>query len=192
MSNKVTLIPLCAQYSDWVLACRNQARVRENSINERVITLDEHMKFLAELKKDDNQRYFVVHVGDKPVGVLSFTGLDTCHPTWGCYLSQDSLIPGLFAVLISVSADIAFEKFKLPILYSDVIAHNRQPQQMNTWLGIPLIGKRQILRQDGTLVEVLEYQLESHAWLDIKKTMMDKLPSSVRILANSYSIECWV
>jgi len=187
--NCLMLVPFSKDQAELTLSWRNEERVRENSINDQPITLEAHLAFIEQLQQDISREYFVIKQGGKGVGVLSFTGVGSEDIYWGCYLAQGTLIPGLFAALLFIAADRAFEHLNAERLCSEVLAHNKQPQQMNTWLGIPVTGQHEIVRNGGVQVSVLEYTLGREQWREMKEGMLKKLPSSARYLAQTYIIE---
>ncbi|WP_151702620.1 GNAT family N-acetyltransferase [Nitrincola alkalilacustris] len=187
--NCLTLVPFSKDQAELTLSWRNQQRVRENSINDQQIALEAHLAFIEQLQQDSSREYFVIKLGCKGTGVISFTGVGSADVSWGCYFAQDTLIPGLFAALLFIAADHAFTHIDAERLCSEVLAHNKQPQQMNAWLGIPVTGQHEIVRSGGVQVSVLEYTLGREQWREMREGMLKKLPSSARHLAQTYTIE---
>lgn len=107
-----------------VLGWRNSDRVRLCMLNQSVIPLADHMRWLSSLPGDERNIYFLVYDDEEPIGVLDFTSIDRAkrEAFWGFYLTRGSR-PG-FGVIGSLALNWYFESLDFAVLHSRVIPSN--------------------------------------------------------------------
>jgi len=134
--NEVVLIPFSRSNAEMVLAWRNSPRIRENSIDNAIISADSHAAFLDSLAEDNSRHYFVVEVNGQPQAVLSFVGIGRERVLWGCYIGSEKVQPGMFPMLACIGISYAFRFGTTQYLDSEVAAHNSAPLKFNKFLGL--------------------------------------------------------
>jgi len=186
--NTLTLEPFSPQNTDMVLSWRNSARVRCNSIDDSIITKESHNLFLNTLSQHTSKRYFVMHMGTQPVGVLSFSGIGQDQVTWGCYIGSEKISPGTFPLMVCIAIKFAFQFESTASLHSEVAAHNHAPLKLNQYLGVDSTGEITKKTTSGKVVQFMQFCVSKD---DVKK-VLDKaekiLTSSLRTQLNSFKV----
>jgi len=89
---------------ELVLSWRNTERVRIMMSNMDVISLEDHLAYVARLPQLNDRRYYLAYVGERPVGVVDLTDMtvdgSTCNP--GLYTGEGS--PMGTGLLLEVTA----------------------------------------------------------------------------------------
>lgn len=182
----IRIEPFSAANADLVLKWRNAPHVRANSLDSRVITQSDHKEFLERISLNDEQNFFLVYFGDQPQAVLNINRIDVTEGNWGCYLGEGNIRPGLFPMLILIAGHLAFNRYQLGVLRSDVLSENEAPQKMNQFLGIECTGIRQQTRSNRELITVFEYVLLRENWHSVKKRASKLLTRDQRALVASF------
>ena len=95
---------LSREEHELVLSWRNTERVREMMSSMDVISMDDHLAFVARLPQLRDRRYYLAYVGDRPVGVVDLTYMTedgtTCNP--GLFTGEGS--PMGTGLLLEVTA----------------------------------------------------------------------------------------
>jgi UDP-4-amino-4,6-dideoxy-N-acetyl-beta-L-altrosamine N-acetyltransferase len=75
-----------------ILTWRNDDRVRCLMVNDVEISLDEHLRFVEQLRRNSTAAYFGVFVDSQLSGVINITKIDTNTETgeWGYYGAPDN------------------------------------------------------------------------------------------------------
>lgn len=154
----IELEPFSPSNADRVLAWRNAPQVRANSLDSSIIDRDTHLAFLSRQGDVAQNGPFIIHLSGHPVGVISLN-INGTRGYWGCYLVPgDAPKPGVFVLMVLVACHLAFARFGLETLDSDVLAHNAAPLKMNDFLGIRRVGHRRVERA-GKPLDVQEFRL---------------------------------
>lgn len=157
--NKAVLVPFSHSNSETVLAWRNSSRVRDNSIDDAVITNEAHAAFLDRLAVDTSRRYFVVEINGVPQAVLSFIGIGTEKVIWGCYIGSEKVQPGMFPMLACIGIRYAFNFKSTRYLNSEVAEHNTAPLKFNAFLGLNDVGAIEKTTSSGRKVCFHQFSL---------------------------------
>lgn len=183
------LVPFSEDNADLVLAWRNTSRVRENMIDDSVISMEEHLRFLETLAKDACRQYFVVYLDQDPVATLYFADLGQQEVTWGCYIGTEQMVPGLFVVLFLVGAELAFARPQTKALCSEVAAYNSAPQALNRFIGLGAGEERVRTTRSGRTVEFVPYRLERSGWASVQARALKVTPGSMKQAYNDWKAE---
>jgi hypothetical protein len=158
-------------------------------LNDKIISKSEHEKFLANLEEDTSQLYFMVVIDNTPIGAIYFSGVGKRNVTWGCYIGEGNVIPGLFLVFIYIAGKEVFYHYGARELCSEVNSLNLPPQRANKFLGI---GPASILQEKtglGKKKSFLSYRVLSDEWDDLAFKIKSILPSSAKNIIKNYRIE---
>lgn len=180
------LEPFSPGNTDLVLELRNHPMVRAGSLDDREITRDGHAAFLKALAEDPARRYALVFFGETLVAAMNVTFADD-HAHWGCYLADpERPKPGVFPALVGIAGRIAFSDPGCTTLCSDVLASNPAPQKLNRFLGIAQSGTRELVRPDGSAVEVIEYATARTDWPGVEARIRALLTSTQRAALEAF------
>lgn len=131
-----------AQQTDvaTILEWRNQRANREVSINQHVISAEEHEAWWERTKDDPQRRVLIFEADGKPVGVVNFFDLETeAEPktgSWGFFLDNETTVADGTALLLwtrimSEAIAFAFDELGLETLNGEVLAENAAVRMMN-------------------------------------------------------------
>lgn len=103
---------------------RNSRRVRMRMIDQSIIQIDDHIRWMSGLRERDDCVYYLVYDDADPIGVLDFTSIDStkCEAYWGFYLTRGNR-PG-FGVIGCLALDRYFEVLGFSTLLSQVLRSN--------------------------------------------------------------------
>ena len=80
---------------EMILYWRNSTDVRKYMLNDKIIKLEDHIKWFKKISKNKSFDVLVTEYKKKPVGIVSISELDlssrTC--TWGQYIGADISSP---------------------------------------------------------------------------------------------------
>jgi UDP-4-amino-4,6-dideoxy-N-acetyl-beta-L-altrosamine N-acetyltransferase len=109
-----------------VLRWRNHDAIRQWMYRPELISLDEHLNFIASLRQREDKQYFLVRAQDDYLGVIDFVNIDfqqgTCD--FGLYANPEIKIPHIGRQLIFVAIAYAFNALKLHTLHLEVFSNN--------------------------------------------------------------------
>lgn len=153
--------------TDLVLSWRNLQEVRNNFLDDHIISKEEHLSFLELLKNNEKKHYFILKINEMPISVMYVELIDNRNSIyWGCYIgNREAIVPGLFPIMIAICSKFAFQKYKCEKIKSDVLSHNLAPQHMNKFLGIKKINERML--ESNKLC--FEYEISKKDWEAIEK-----------------------
>lgn len=120
------LRPLDEGDRDRVLAWRNQDRIRANMYTDHVIDREEHDRWFDRSLTDGAATYRIFEHRDRPLGFVSFTGIDRTHgrSTWAFYLGEADAPRGSGAAMEVLALDEAFGPLAIRKLCCEVFAFN--------------------------------------------------------------------
>lgn len=182
------LIQFDESNANLILNWRNSERVRSNMLDDSIITIEGHNKFLEFLKNDETKSYFVVELDERPVGTIYFTGIGSDSITWGCYIGVDRIVPGLFILLIIIAIKFSFGHIETQTLHSEVAAHNANPIKVNQFLGIPVTGKVNKKTKSDNEIEFHQYVVDRKSVDYIVEKALKLLTSPMKKLVNDLNI----
>lgn len=117
----IELQAFSAENADLVLSWRNAAHVRANSLEETIIEKDAHLEFVERLASKLKVDFFVVLMDGTPTAVLNVDAASE-SALWGCYIAPGNAPkPGLFPLLIMIAGHLAFDRYGVSQLRSNVL-----------------------------------------------------------------------
>lgn len=126
-----------------VLSIRNSEHVRNNMKTKNVITIDNHLKWIENLKEDTNNKYYVVLFDEKIVGAIYITDIDflSKNCTWGLYFKRgvNPFIPSYstFEIINKI-----FFELNLEILNLEVNKKNLAAYKFDLSFGFKVYGEK--------------------------------------------------
>ena len=125
----INFINLTKEQHNIVLSMRNDPSILKWMYSEHIIKLDEHLKFIKNLKNDKSNHYWLVRdsLGNY-IGVISINKLHTENKNayLGIYANPSLKTKGLGNILIDCLKYIAFSVFKLHTLKLEVFESNEK------------------------------------------------------------------
>lgn len=80
---------LTHEESITILTLRNEENIRKNMIDNQIIELSSHIKFINSLKDNSNKNYFAIICNEEVLGSLSFVK-DDKNISWGVFFKNDT------------------------------------------------------------------------------------------------------
>ncbi|MBT5491830.1 UDP-4-amino-4,6-dideoxy-N-acetyl-beta-L-altrosamine N-acetyltransferase, partial [bacterium] len=109
-----------------VLEWRNNENIRKWMYDSTLISQDTHLKFIENLKYDENNKYFLVQENKINIGVIYFNKIDykqkECY--FGLYANPFINIAGVGSILEEVCIKYIFDILKLDKLKLEVLEEN--------------------------------------------------------------------
>ena len=137
------------------LRLRNQQSIREQSINETVISEEEHWAWISSLCNDSSRKIWVMQAFGKVLGVSSISDINLKDriATGGLYIDTELQDSGLGVALAHHLLQNGFDAYGLERLEGEVISTNASALQFNKSLGLRVEGIRRscLVRQDRRL-----------------------------------------
>ena len=162
---------------------RNHADVRKFMFTDHLISVNEHLQWVARLKRDPNQVVFVLLdvLTKNPLGVCSLNRLDLGNGRcdWGFYLAPSEQGHGIGAAVQFRMLEFAFETMNLEKLDGTVIEGNDPVLRFHRRFGFEDEGfrKSELLR-DGKRVGIYLLGMTKIAWEQRKPTLMALLENT--------------
>ncbi|GGU24007.1 GNAT family N-acetyltransferase [Nocardioides albus] len=129
-----------------MLAWRNQEANRSVSINQHLITADEHTAWWSRVVQDPTRRVLMFEYAGRPLGVVTFFDHDpgARSASWGFYLDHDGTTADGTALMawtkiMREAVTYAFapepDGLDVDVLEGEVLPHNESVRAMNRRLG---------------------------------------------------------
>lgn len=117
---------------------RNQTANREVSINQHVITPEEHRAWWERVQLDPTRRVLVFEHDARPLGIVTFFDIDARASSahWGFFLDNETTTADGTAMMawmavMAEAIDYAFDDLGVDMLCGEVLAHNEAVRLMN-------------------------------------------------------------
>jgi UDP-4-amino-4,6-dideoxy-N-acetyl-beta-L-altrosamine N-acetyltransferase len=135
--------PLRAEDAQRLLRWRNSERIRANMYTDHKISPAEHNAWLARALSDDRASYLIFEYRRRPVGFVSFTGIDHLQGrcSWGFYLGETDVPRGMGSVMQCFALDHAFSVLGIRKLCSEVFAFNAESVSLHQKFGFSQEGR---------------------------------------------------
>ena len=141
-----------------VLEWRNSERIRQGMYTNRIITLDEHIKWFHSCRERKDIENFVCYLDDAAVGVVNVTDIDYKNLicSWSIYRGVISCPAGTGYYIGKCALNYIFDELKMRKVYVEVLADNKISEKFHKKLGFKIEGifKEQIIR-NGIYMDVL-------------------------------------
>lgn len=152
---------------DLVLSWRNHPEVRAVSLNQHVISDDEHAAWWEKTMADHTRRVLIYERDGIPAGVVSFFDHDADKATaaWGYYVDLAGLEERGQTLLAWIEIQreavaYAFDQMGLEVLRGEVLAANQAVRQLNRRQRFEEVASRTV-DIDGVPTEVLDIELRA-------------------------------
>ena len=144
---------------------RNQDANREVSINQHVITPDEHRAWWERTKQDPTKQVLVFEQAGRPIGVVNFFDIDVDdrRASWGFFLdSETATAEGLsltaWMQVMKEATAYAFDELGVDVLAGEVLGHNEAVRSMNRRFRF-VEGEPETREADGRTITVIPITL---------------------------------
>ena len=165
---------------DW----RNSEHIRAVSLDSAPMQRDGHAAWFDATLATRHDQVLVVEWRARPVGVVQLEAFqpDQGLSSWGCYLGETDVPPGLGAALPLLGLGYGFGAHGLRRMHAQVLGHNDRMRAIHRRIGIVEEGvqRRHLLRPDGTEVDVHLYGVLRDEWPPLLERGLALFPTSLR------------
>ena len=116
-----------------LLEIRNNDMIRENSLSQNIITMQEHITWLKSIQNDNTKSYFAIFHEEILVGGINIFNKND-NLKWGIFFNNESnlLVKSIVPIYF---LEQLFVNLSTPILYSEVLNKNHNALSFNKSLG---------------------------------------------------------
>jgi RimJ/RimL family protein N-acetyltransferase len=165
---------------DW----RGSGHIRAVSLDDRPLQRDGHSDWFDDTVANRHDEVLVVEWREQPVGVVQLEAFEPEQglSSWGCYLGETDVPPGLGAALPLMGLGYGFEAHGLRRMHAQVLGHNARMRGIHRRIGIVEEGvlRRHLVRPDGTEVDVHLYGVLREEWPALLERGLALFPTSLR------------
>lgn len=127
MSTKlINFTQLSLKDKKMVLEWRNSAEIRQWMLEQRPISLTEHLAYIEQLKEQKERLYFLVREDEEAVGVIDFTAIDYKNKSAEIGLYANPSLRGIGKILMRSILEYGFQTLHMKKLYARVFCSNEK------------------------------------------------------------------
>jgi len=171
--------PFTLKLLEW----RNQDFVRENMVDDRVISEENHMAFLEKLKTDDSMKVYLAFYDNKPVAVMTFRYNNNIIESGSYIIDKDDLSKGFGVVTGYARFEYIFGQFPDSSMQTVILEHNKKNIRLQENFGCILDKTIKIKKTDGTIENAFVYTMKKTNW-EQKKEKVEMLVSHIVPIGN--------
>lgn len=125
-----------------ILNWRNDDLVRSMMISKDIISFENHLKFLENLKKSDDKAYWIAEYKTRKIGVVDLYNISSDKAFWGYYLNPQFIGSSYGILLEYLILEIAFSVFKLKELCCESLTINESVIKTHSFFGYSTIEEK--------------------------------------------------
>ncbi len=115
---------------ELILTWRNSDRVRLKMLNQDIIALEQHLKWIDNLKNKRETLYYLFLINDIPVGVFDYTEIVGGKCVCGSYIGNEDFI-GYGILLNYLGFEYAFNNLGIKRIDISVLKTNKRVYKMH-------------------------------------------------------------
>jgi len=154
---------------------RNGTTVSQYMITNHYISLEEHNRWIQNLRKKTTAKAWIIRVKGKPVGVVSLTNIDRKKKTaeWGFYIADVSVRgKGVGSAVLYQLLEYAFGALHLQSITTSVLGNNPTALHLYEKFGFEIDPeKKQSLMREGRVINVSTMTLSRDTWTQKRKSL---------------------
>ena len=159
---------LCIDDLETVMHWRMLPHVTQFMKTDPVLTLEGQYEWFETLSSNGEVFQWVIHVDDKPCGVISLDDFDLLNKrcTWGYYVAEKSLRSFSLAIALEMSIyDYVFNKLMLNKIIGESFCINTAAIKMHELCGCTTEGiLRQHIIKNGQLYDICIQTMLAEEW----------------------------
>ncbi|MDA7818227.1 UDP-4-amino-4,6-dideoxy-N-acetyl-beta-L-altrosamine N-acetyltransferase [Sulfurimonas sp.] len=128
-SESVVLRPffdLSDEEKEMILIWRNDDNVRKWMHTSGLILMENHFKFIENLKNDKSNEYFLVQQNEIYLGVIYFSNINILKKTCEFGLYANISLKGVGKILLNKICEYSYESLGINTLYAEVYKKNKK------------------------------------------------------------------
>ena len=162
----------CKDYeTNKILLIRNEVEIRNNMFTNKIISQEEHKKWLLKIKNDSSIRNFVVYKSNDIIGFFGISQLSILNSAfWSFYISKKFRKVGVGLALEFKALEYLFNKLELKKVFCEVLLINESIIKLHKKFGfVPLDKEIRIFQRKKENIEFIRLVLEKKKWIEAKK-----------------------
>jgi UDP-4-amino-4,6-dideoxy-N-acetyl-beta-L-altrosamine N-acetyltransferase len=137
---------------------RNDLEVRVKMFDDKLIPIQEHLKFLENLKKDNTKIFILVKRANLYIGVYSLVKIEVGNAQGGFYLFKEAREKNLIIDFLYQTITYIFNNFSITNINGYALKDNKAANRINKFLGF-----RDAIPSKST--ELYYYtEIQKHIW----------------------------
>lgn len=137
------------------------------------LTMEGQKKWLADIRENEDVRYWLIQVNGKPAGVINLTGLTKTDDVlgWAYYVGEQRLRSIQTALALEMSMyDYALIELGKNAVISDVFTLNKGVIQLHKICGCEVVEeKKNHVLKDGIYYDVTFMRMTAGRWREIRE-----------------------
>jgi UDP-4-amino-4,6-dideoxy-N-acetyl-beta-L-altrosamine N-acetyltransferase len=114
---------------------RNEFEVRVKMFDDKLIPLQEHLKFLENLKKDNTKKFILVKRANLYIGVYSLVKIEDGNAQGGFYLFKEAREKNLVIDFLYQTIAYIFNNFSITKINGYALKDNKAANRINKFFG---------------------------------------------------------
>jgi RimJ/RimL family protein N-acetyltransferase len=114
---------------------RNDLEVRVKMFDDKLIPIQEHLKFLEKLKKDNTKIFILIKRVDLYIGVYSLVKIEDGNAQGGFYLFKEAREKNLIIDFLYQTITYIFNNFSITNINGYALKDNKAANRINNFLG---------------------------------------------------------
>ncbi len=155
---------LDTSYTEQLLTWRNQEFVRKNMMDDDIISMENHEKYLERLRATDEQRVFIAFFDNEPVAVMTFRFNEGNIESGSYIIHEEDLNKGFGVITGYARFEYIFDKLPNGKMQTIILEHNKKNINLQRNFGCVLEGTETIVKSDGTEEKAFVYTMTKEQW----------------------------
>ncbi|WP_456392069.1 UDP-4-amino-4,6-dideoxy-N-acetyl-beta-L-altrosamine N-acetyltransferase [Persephonella sp.] len=154
----INFVNLSDKEIEMVRKWRNSEKIRKWMLNDKLISAEEHIRFIKSLKETKSKVYWLVMKDKQHIGVIYFTDIMWNHRNayLGVYVNPENISQGNGKILLTLILDIGFNLFRFHSLRLEVIEDNHIAISLYKKFSFKEEGRlREFVFRDGNWKDVI-------------------------------------
>lgn len=151
-------------YTMQLLAWRNQKYVRENMVDDGIISVESHKQYLERLRTREDQKVFIAFYDDEPVAVMTFRFNEGNIESGSYVIHEEDLNKGFGVITGYARFEYIFGKMPDGKMQTVILEHNKKNIGLQSNFGCVLEKTEIIEKTDGTREKAFVYTMTKDQW----------------------------
>lgn len=175
----VNILELDPSIKEKVRQWRNQDDVREQMLNQEIISTEEHAHWLDSLEKRGDCKFWVVFYSDVAIGTVQLQKInhEQFSSEWGFYIGEDQYRgKGLGSYILFKLLNLFFEEMNFDILLTKVLSQNKAALRIYHNFCFKEIGRTKFDEEQ----DVVYFEFTKEDWLKYKKNKREHFELEIK------------
>lgn len=175
-------------YTEELLVWRNQKFVRKNMVNDGIISMESHRKYIERLHIKDDQKVFIAFFDNEPVVVMTFRFNEGNIESGSYIIHEEDLSKGFGVITGYARFEYIFNKLPSGKMQTIILEHNKKNIRLQRNFGCVLEDVETVVKSDGTAENAYVYTMTKEKW-EKQRDKIQRLISRIVPVENIGKIE---